>query len=280
MILFYQDHFSGLDVSLCPDCIIIDAGEINPNRTNKSPCTRTSPVYGHFFLDIALNFIYNCNIIFIPIILCNIYFTLMKKTLIDIFLDLVAIEGLSGREKLVADYIRQFCAQYDVTIEEDNTHKLFGGNSGNLICRVGNGGDIALLSHMDTARSTKGVRPLVKADRITSDGTTVLGVDNRVGIAVTLYTLARVFDELKSPPGFTVAFTICEETTMIGSKHIDLGAINMAVIFDSALRPGNFICQSYGSQRFDITVTGKAAHSGLAPEHGINAIKTAATAIN
>ena len=204
----------------------------------------------------------------------------MKNTLTDIFLDVAAIEALSGHEKPVADYIRQFCARFDLKVEEDDTHKQFGGNSGNLICRIGGGGDIALLSHMDTARSTGGLKPQIHSDRITSDGTTVLGVDNRAGIAVILYTLARVFEEYTAPPGFTIAFTICEETTLIGSKHLDLTPVEMAFIFDSALRPGNFIRQSYGAQRFDITVLGKAAHSGLAPENGINAIKTAAMAIN
>lgn len=204
----------------------------------------------------------------------------MTKSLTEIFLDVAAIEALSGHEKPVADYIRQFCARYDLKVEEDDTHRQFGGNSGNLICRVGGGGEIALLSHMDTARSTRDLKPRILSDRITSDGSTVLGVDNRAGIAVILYTLSRVFEEYTNPPEFTIAFTICEETTLIGSKHIDLTPVKMAFIFDSALRPGNFIRQSYGAQRFDVTVKGKAAHSGLAPENGINAIKAAAMAIS
>jgi tripeptide aminopeptidase len=204
----------------------------------------------------------------------------MNSKLVEIFLEVIAIEGLSGNEKPVGDYIRKFCAQYGLTVKEDDTHKRFGGNSGNLICRIGKGGSHALLAHMDTARSTKNVKPVVTRDRITSDGTSVLGVDNRVGVAVLLYTISQIFDKYDTPPDVTLAFTICEETTMVGSKQINLDPVEMAFIFDSALRPGNFICQSYGSQRFDVKITGKAAHSGLAPEKGINAIKIAAGAIN
>lgn len=201
--------------------------------------------------------------------------------LIGIFLKVAAIEGLSENEKAVGDYIRTFLNQFDIPVQEDDSNKLNGGNSGNLIVRMGSGGYFVLLSHMDTARSTRNLKPVIKDDRICSDGATILGADNRAGIASILYAIEKASRDHIPMKDFTVVFTICEETTMTGSQNLALDKnIQMGFVLDSALRPGNFVCQSYGAQKFDVKVTGRASHSGIAPEKGINSISVAARAIN
>jgi tripeptide aminopeptidase len=124
------------------------------------------------------------------------------------------------------------------------------------------------------------VIPVISNGKIQSDGKTVLGVDNRAGIAVILYTIEKIIKNHKKIPNLTIAFTVCEETSLLGSNNINLDNIEMAYVFDSALQPGNFISQSYGAKSFKIIVHGKASHSGIAPEKGINAIQIAAKAIN
>lgn len=62
--------------------------------------------------------------------------------LLEIFLSLAAIEGLSGNEKAVGSYIKTFLSNLDLPFQEDDTHKLNGGNSGNIIARVGEGGSL------------------------------------------------------------------------------------------------------------------------------------------
>ena len=76
--------------------------------------------------------------------------------LIDLFLKLVKINALSGNEKPLADFIKSFLNNLDYNVEEDNANTKTGSNTGNIICKVGNGGDFMLLSHMDTARPTTG----------------------------------------------------------------------------------------------------------------------------
>src|SRR6056297_384911 len=95
--------------------------------------------------------------------------------LLDIFLKLTSIDGISGREKEVKDYITDFLNKLGYDVEEDNAGKSINGNSGNIICKIGTGGDFILLSHMDTARPTKNLRHRIHEDRITSDGSTILG---------------------------------------------------------------------------------------------------------
>lgn len=204
-----------------------------------------------------------------------------RDRLIEIFLEVAKIEGLSCNERGVADYIRNFMKPLGVSVEEDDTAKITGGNSGNLICKVGSGGSFALLAHMDTARSTGTLQPQVIEDRICSDGTTILGADDRAGVAVILYAVETAVKHKMQYPDFTAGFTVCEETTLAGSLNLQFDDnIQMAFVLDSSKRPGNIISQSYGAQAFRARFIGKASHSGVAPEKGISAIAAAAKGIS
>lgn len=200
--------------------------------------------------------------------------------LIELFLQVAKIDALSGREKSIAEFIKSFLSKYNYKIIEDSSAKFSKSNSGNLICRVGDGGDFVLTAHMDTARPTADLKPEIKNDRIVSSGDTVLGVDNRAGVAVLLYLLRKVANDNAKTKDFTVAFTTCEETTLLGSRNLELnGKIKKGFVFDSAYRPGSFINKACGAVGFKITITGRASHSGIDPEKGINAIEIAARAI-
>ena len=204
----------------------------------------------------------------------------MNTRLIDIFLQAASINALSQNEKSVADFIKSFLIDTSYKISEDDSKSFSGSNTGNIIIRVGDGGNFVLLSHMDTARPTLKMRPVFQDGKITSAGDTVLGVDNRLGIAVLLYTLEQIHKEKIPVKDFTVAFTTCEETTLLGSKNLKLAThVNRGFIFDSSFRPGNFINSACGSKGFKIKITGRASHSGIAPENGVNAIVAAANAL-
>lgn len=205
----------------------------------------------------------------------------MNERLIQIFLELIKIDGLSGNEKEVADYIIQFLRKLGLNPITDNTMNITGSNTGNVICEIGEGGDFVLLSHMDTARSTQGIKPVIQDGVIKSDGTTILGADNRAGISSILYAVEQILVNKIPHKNFTVAFVVKEETDLSGSQNIVLpDRIKRGFIFDSHLKPGNFVNESVGAIGFEIDVYGKAAHSGLAPETGIDAIKIASNAIS
>lgn len=206
---------------------------------------------------------------------------MIEKELVELFLKVARINALSGKEKPLADFIKSYLSQFEYKILEDHSMQFTGSNTGNLICQIGDGGEILLMSHMDTARPTENVKPIIKEDRIVSSGDTVLGVDNRAGISVLLYTLKKISLEKIRVKNFTVAFTTCEETTLFGSKHLGVnGKIKRGFIFDSGYRPGNFIYSACGAMGFKIKIHGKASHSGIAPEKGINSMLVASTSIS
>lgn len=204
-----------------------------------------------------------------------------SSRLVNLFLEVARINALSGNEKPLADFIKSFLSKYNYTVHEDDAAKFTYSNTGNLICKIGTGGDFILTSHMDTARPTENVKPIIKEDRIVSSGDTVLGVDNRAGVAVLLYTLEKIANEKIPVKDFTVAFTTCEETTLFGSKNLGVnGEIKKGFIFDSGYRPGNFIYSACGAIGLKIKIIGKASHSGISPEKGINSMMAAAKAIS
>lgn len=138
-----------------------------------------------------------------------------------------------------------------------------------------------LLAHMDTARSTKDVRPVFLEDRITSDGTTALGVDDRLGVAAILYAVKTAIEQNIVIRPFTMAFTTCEETTLLGSKNLRLDkAITSGFVFDSYLPIGHFISQSSGAATVNVKINGNAAHSDILPEKRVNAIQIAVEALS
>ncbi len=207
--------------------------------------------------------------------------TMEPSRLIELFLQTARINALSGNEKPLADFIKSFLTNYKISVSEDNSAKYSNSNTGNLICKIGNGGDFLLSAHMDTARPTEKVKPIVDSEKITSSGDTVLGVDNRAGVSVLLYTLERIAKEKIPVKDFTVVFTTCEETTLYGSKNIGVnGSIKKGFVFDSGYRPGNFIHSACGALGFKIKIVGKASHSGIAPEKGINSLLVAAKVIS
>lgn len=205
----------------------------------------------------------------------------MEKRLLEIFLEIITIDGVSAKEKDIANYIMSFLQRLNLVPYEDFCAQISNGSTGNIICKIGDGGNFILLSHMDTARPTRNLKPQILDDRITSDGTTILGADNRAGVACLLYSIEKLISEKIPIKDFTLIFTIQEETTLNGSRNLNLnGSYKMGFVFDSHSEPGNFIYESAGSIGFTEKIYGKAAHSGLAPEKGVDAIKIASMAIS
>lgn len=204
----------------------------------------------------------------------------MTLSTIDIFMELVTINALSKEEKPVADYIRAFLEKSGLTVIEDGSAKATGSNTGNIIARYKDGGDKVLLSHMDTARPTNALIPILHEGKITGSGETILGADNRAGCAILLSAAEYIVEHHPEAPGFTLAFTTCEETTLGGSKNLEVnGSVAHGFVFDSSHRPGKYIYSACGAKRIYIEIIGKAAHSGIEPEKGINAIYLAAKAL-
>jgi tripeptide aminopeptidase len=205
--------------------------------------------------------------------------------LVPLFLRLAPIEGISLAERCIANEVTTLLSRSGIHVAEDGSAASFGGTTGNLICfPPGYRADqpaMMLTAHLDTVKSTAHLRTIVDATSIRSDGTTILGADNRVGVSVLVQLLLDVAREKTMHSNFFVVFTVGEETGLYGagSIHLDSYNVTSAYVFDCSKRPGVYIKDSVGLYAFEAEFIGKAAHSGVAPEKGISAIQLASAAI-
>ncbi|SET23024.1 peptidase T-like protein [Natronincola peptidivorans] len=208
-----------------------------------------------------------------------------QERLIQEFLELVQIDSHSGKEGKIAKVLKEKLENLGLEVIVDNAGEKVGGETGNLIAKLkgttASGETILFSCHMDTVKPGEGVKPVIKEDVIYSDGTTILGGDNKAGIAAVLEGI-RVIKENNIPHGdIEVAFSIWEEGGLFGAKYLDYGKINAkyGFVLDSGGSPGEIITTGPCQDKVNAKIFGKPAHAGVAPEEGISAIMIAARAI-
>jgi len=207
-----------------------------------------------------------------------------RERLRDEFLELVRISSVSKREGNVAKRLTTILEGMGATVEVDDAGDKIGSDTGNLVARFpGTAPDVApflLCGHMDTVPPADNVRPVVDGDVIRTDGTTVLGGDDKSGI-VAILEAVRLLHERRIPHGpVDVLFTICEEMGLLGAKHFDVGRLRArtGLVLDCD-GVHELITRAPAANRMQFTVHGLEAHAGLAPEQGISAVRVAAEAI-
>ena len=161
-----------------------------------------------------------------------------------------------------------------------------GGETGNVIATLKgnrNGKKILFSSHMDTVSPSIGVKPIIDEANgiIKSDGTTVLGSDDKAGIAAILEALRTVKENNIEHSDIQVVFSIWEEGGLQGAKNLDYSKIDAeyAFVLDSGGSPGEIIVKAPAQDAIKVKIIGKPAHAGLQPENGISAIMVASKAI-
>jgi tripeptide aminopeptidase len=195
------------------------------------------------------------------------------ERLLDTFLALVRIDSPSGEEAALCDELERRLQALGVETYVDGT--------GNLCGRVPGAGDPLLLSaHMDTVPG-RGIQPVVREGVVYSDGTTILGADDKSGIAVILEVLAVLRADAAPVPALEIALTVGEEVGLVGAKGLDVDwfAATQALVLDMGGPLNVVVHAAPASDKFDAVVYGRAAHAGANPETGVNAISVAAQGI-
>jgi tripeptide aminopeptidase len=207
-----------------------------------------------------------------------------RKRLAETFKFLVQIDSVSKEEGVIANEIKKILESLGAETFVDNAGDKIGGNSGNLIAKFkGNtkAPPLLLNAHMDTVEPGRGVKAVLENGTFTSDGTTILGADDKSAIAILLETLNILREnDLRYGP-LELVFTVCEEIGLQGAKHLDLSAVTATYGFAlDATDTEGIVNRAPSANHFEFTIHGKDAHAGAAPEKGINAISLASKAIS
>lgn len=209
---------------------------------------------------------------------------LERKRVNELFAQLCAISSVSRRERAVADRVTAELTALGLEVAEDGAGKAIGGDTGNLLVRIPGRGErsILLCAHLDTVDDHgTPIVPVLDEGVWTNAGDAILGADNKAAVAVLLALAHRVAIE-GSPVGLELLFTVCEEDGLKGAAEFDLGRLtsDYGFVFDHASPVGEVVIASPTYFHLEADFRGKAAHAGIRPEAGANAIVAAARAIS
>jgi tripeptide aminopeptidase len=197
------------------------------------------------------------------------------QRLVDTFLELVQIDSPSGHEQAIGQHL---AAKFQALGLETALDA-----AGNLLARrKGNSSNTLLLSaHMDTVGSDTGIKPVIRDGVIYSDGTTILGADDKSGIATILEVLSVLNENDWSHPPLEVVISTGEEQGLQGARHFDTAMLSASygIVMDAGGLTGHIVVSAPAQNSLVFTVHGRASHAGSEPEKGINAIRVASEAI-
>lgn len=217
-----------------------------------------------------------------------------RERLRSIFVELCRIPSPSGKEQPVAEYIRARLSAAGVAVSEDGAGAALGGNCGNLHLRLEpsseySGEPLFLAAHMDTVPPDPQFHPqagpqsgevpvLMDGDRVHTDGKSVLGGDDKLGIAAALELVLSVTEDGRAlPRSLDVAFTVQEERGAKGAACIDFSRFKavQGYVLDGEGMVGSAIVKAPTKYRYTIEVQGRRSHAAVDPDSGRNAVAAA-----
>lgn len=208
-----------------------------------------------------------------------------RERLLDEFLELVQIDSETKHESEICEVLKGKFSALGVDVIEDDAKEITGHGAGNLICTLhGSNSEkdpLYFTSHMDTVVPGKGIKPSIVDDKVVTDGTTILGADDKAGIAAMLEAI-KILKEKQLKHG-TIQFiiTVGEESGLVGAKALNPKHLlaKYGYALDSDGEVGTIIVAAPTQAKVKATLKGKTAHAGVAPEKGISAITIASKAI-
>jgi tripeptide aminopeptidase len=208
-----------------------------------------------------------------------------EQRLVELFLDMCRVNTPARHEKPLVDIIQRRLEALGLDCVRDHAHQKTGGDSGNLIATLrGNVTDatpIFFSSHFDTVEPNPNVQIIVEDGVIRTDGTSILGADDKGGMAPILEAVQVIQEESLPHGDIQLLLTVSEEIGLLGAHHIDRSLIHarMGFVLDTGPPVGTVVYTAPTQDTFNVTITGRPAHAGFEPEKGISAIQVAAHAI-
>lgn len=197
-----------------------------------------------------------------------------RERLANNFLASLEFESESGSERMMAQMVAARLQGIGLPMRTDV--------AGNVVAVMpGIGGACLICSHLDTVTSTRGIKVLVQNGIVSTDGLTILGADDKAGVAAILEVVECLHETGADHRTLELVFTVGEERGLLGAKALDYGQITAreGICLDSSGPVGTIITQGPSQVMIDVTIHGRAAHAGISPELGINAIVVASEAI-
>jgi tripeptide aminopeptidase len=204
--------------------------------------------------------------------------------LLATFLEIVRIDSPAGSEEAFAEDLSVRLAALGCSVRMDDAEPRTDSSCGNLIAELPGtapGPRLVLSAHMDTVMPGRGIVPVVEDGVVRSQGETILGADDKAGIAAILECLERITEGALPHPDLRVILTVGEEVGLMGAKALDPSDIvgDLCLVLDADGAPGGIVTSAPTHYTFKATFTGHASHAGVEPEKGRSAVAMACHAV-
>ena len=207
-----------------------------------------------------------------------------QERLVNEFMELVQVDSETKFEAEICKVLTKKFTDLGVEVFEDDTMAVTGHGAGNLICTLPATKDgvdtIYFTSHMDTVVPGNGIKPSIKDGYIVSDGTTILGADDKAGLA-SMFEAIRVLKEKNIPHGkIEFIITVGEESGLVGAKALDRERITAkyGYALDSDGKVGEIVVAANTSES-ERNYSRKNSSRWCSAGEGVSAITIAAKAI-
>jgi len=157
--------------------------------------------------------------------------------------------------------------------------KVYHDSYNNVIAKLaGHGEPVILSAHLDTVEPGRGIKPVIDAGVLRSDGSTILGGDCKAGVAIVLEALTEAVASGGGNRAIEVVFTRHEEGGLVGAHNLDFSMVSAkeGIVFDAEGPPNRVTVSAPSQNVVTAQITGRAAHAGVEPEKGISALLIAA----
>lgn len=228
---------------------------------------------------------------------------MQAERLMNTFFDLVKIDSPSRKEAGVAHYCQHVLEDLGFTVCFDASNEQTGSETGNLVAWLSPKGAVAteaasenspllngfesapivFTAHMDCVQPCGGVEPEVVKDSTLSDkgllvrskGETVLGSDDKAGVASILEAARCIIESGAPHKGIVIVFTVCEEIGCLGAKYLDQELFDYALAqvrkttsersTEGSVDSSSANSSSTSSAAFSSTPSEKAQSKGIIP---------------
>jgi tripeptide aminopeptidase len=207
-----------------------------------------------------------------------------SSRLVDLFCRLAAIPSPSGDEGACVDAVTLELADLGLSVLRDGAGAEVGSNGDNLYCRLPattRGLPLFFCAHLDTVPPTAPLEAVVVDGVIRNAAPSIVGADNKAAVAVMLDAVRTLVVDRIPHAGVELVFTIGEEQGLVGSTAFACSTLhaNTGFVFDHPGAIGGYVTAAPSRFVVRARMRGRAAHSAIAPQDGINAIVPLARAI-
>jgi tripeptide aminopeptidase len=208
-----------------------------------------------------------------------------EERLGTLFRRLCEINAPPLKERARVDFVASYLSKLGLEVWEDKAGERIGGNANNLYARLrGTRDDVPKIffsAHFDTVEPTEGLRVVERDGCFYSDGTTILGADDKAGMAPAIEAVQCLQESGMERGDVFLIFTVAEEIGLKGARESELEGlgVHFGYVLDTGPPVGSFINRVGSHDKFVARILGKPAHSGKDPEEGISAIQACASGI-